>query len=235
MHIPNLLPLLLLHFLIPFSHSQTITPSPSIDQQQSPSPTTSLNYFSALAICNSAAPCTSYPILHDACVAEYDGDDKYLYCLCTTGYYDLRTACDACSVSLGIGLSEGPASLASGYRKECGNYGTEFGANVTTVAGTGIMGGLGLGGSGMVSVTGTDEGGLTRTSPTRYPSSPIGVTTRISKVGSDVPFGGLVSTGSDVATATATGSENRGVRTGGLPGRVVLPVAIPIMFWAMFF
>lgn len=116
------------------------------------------------------------------------------------------------------------------------------------------MGAAGLG-SGMASVTGVwsaggggsasfedeDEGGAVRTTPMSYPSSPIGVTTRIPSVGSDVPFGGLVSTGSEgftdvaTATATATGSESRGVRTWGVQGGMVLPVAISIMSRAILF
>lgn len=97
--------------------------------------------------------------------------------------------------------------------------------------GSGMAGVTGVGsaaGGGSVSFEDEDEGGFVRTSPMSYPS-----------VGSDVPFGGLVSTGSegftDVATATATGSESRGVKTWGVQGGMVLPIAISIMSRAILF
>ncbi|KAL8721860.1 MAG: hypothetical protein Q9225_001537 [Loekoesia sp. 1 TL-2023] len=245
----SLLPVLILHMclLLPtLSLTQIITPAPNPDlrrrQQSITSPTsiTSIPYWSALAICESAVPgCTQQTDLYEACNAEYNGDFKYLYCLCTTGYYDAVTACDACSVSLGIGSSLAfYSSQVSGYVSDCSKYATEYGGDVM-----GTWSGIMSVARASVTITGSgggdeSEGLVSMPSTSRtYPSSPIGVATRISSVGSDVPFGGLVSTGSegstDMATATATGSENRGSRGCGVQVEWVLIAAISVMFWAM--
>ncbi|KAI4189767.1 MAG: hypothetical protein L6R41_001250 [Letrouitia leprolyta] len=251
------------------SLSQKIAPTtPSNDlrfrqEQQTPSPTekparTSIDYWSAIGICLSIAPCTSHIALNDACEAEYNGDFKYLYCLCTTGYYDQLTECDACSVSLGIGFSQGSqyyASMASWYRSDCSRYAVQYSGDVITGTGTGIMGGAGLG-NGLASATGArsassgggggsttsedrDLGGLVKTLLANYLSNPTGVASRISSTRSDVPFGGLVDTGSagstNIVTATATGSESIAGRMYGVQGSMLPFLTILMVSWAVLF
>ncbi|KAF8251515.1 hypothetical protein K440DRAFT_613325, partial [Wilcoxina mikolae CBS 423.85] len=85
--------------------AQIITPAPSppprYDQQLKRQIKDFNSYASALDKCYSTGAACQYPDYYGACQAEYK-DLDYLWCLCTTGYYEAVHSCSSCKVSVGI-------------------------------------------------------------------------------------------------------------------------------------
>lgn len=115
-----------------------------LERRASKKTSTSLGSADALSYCQESVHGCSYQLtLYDACSAIYGDDLKYLYCLCTTGYHDAVSACDACSVSLGAmpasWMSEDVADGSSQCVSMSSKYGTDTHASntKTTKAGSG--------------------------------------------------------------------------------------------------
>jgi hypothetical protein len=215
--------LLFLFFLLPdISLAQQITAAPNLAErrvgpvlrrhevprrlQDDPgSSSSSVDSLSAFSYCWDNVPaCSSKMDLYDACEAEYDrGDDgKYLYCPCTTSYYDMMHSCDACSVSqgvkstslysVGLSLDDKDCSSRSSKHRSGGGGGTS--SRSSPASGDAAL----TTGSGAVRSTDSAASGSEATSDS---------------------FGGLVRTSGNSAAPTAVASDsasayaNGGVRS----------------------
>jgi hypothetical protein len=204
--------LLFLFFLLPdITLAQQITAAPNLAErrvgpvlrrhevprrrQDDSGSSSSVDSLSAYRYCRDNVPgCSSKLDLYDACEAEYDGGDdgQYLYCLCTTGYYDMMQSCDACSVSQGIkstslysvGLSMDDEGCSSRFSK----YGSGGGGGGTSSRSSPASGDAALTtGSGAVRSTDSAASGSEATSES---------------------FGGLIRTSGNLAAPTAVASDS---------------------------
>ena len=75
----------------------------------------------------SYAPCTTRETIYEACSSKYNGDLKYLYCLCTTGYHESGSLCDACDASTDSSTNlPSLSSKSSSHESECSSYTDEY-------------------------------------------------------------------------------------------------------------
>lgn len=125
-------------------HAQQITDAPSPDHYRAAvlrdtlrrRAETSLGSADALTYCQESAPgCSAQLTLFDACQSEYGNDNKYLYCLCTTGYHSAVSNCDACSVSLGAIPTSYLTLEVANDNFECNMWYSSFGSPSATVGG----------------------------------------------------------------------------------------------------
>ncbi|KAI5813112.1 hypothetical protein BZA77DRAFT_130329 [Pyronema omphalodes] len=77
--------------------------------------------MSAMHVCwSTGGACGSSQInLHDACTIEYQGSFDYLWCLCTTGYYDSLDKCSSCEASVGLKSTDFLVEAISSHKSGC--------------------------------------------------------------------------------------------------------------------
>lgn len=210
------------------SHAQLVTPAPSADDYlaalQRDHRRRSISGLEGLECFSLVSGCSRQLTLFDACQAEYGDDPKYLYCLCTKGYYAAMTECDKCSVSVGAMPSSDLSLEIHVNDMECSSWYSSYGTPNGTESRTTAAGSKGEPASTEASVTATPKGAArssasqTETAPSS--ASPTATATATATTPTE-PFGGLIGLPTTATAASPAKTSNSGAsssRTGlGLP------------------
>src|SRR5277367_3189274 len=167
--------------------AQTITPAPlrpllPRHPRPDPEPQTSIGTSDPFASCYSSVPgCSEQLTLFDECTSSYGTAFKYLYCLCTNGYYDAYHSCDACLVKFGVYSTAFLSTELSLDNVNCAMDSAQFGPGTSTLTG---FDGITFGG-GASTLTGSN--GVTFGSNATTLTGSIGVTLESGSTGAEAP------------------------------------------------
>jgi hypothetical protein len=178
---------------------QQITPAPLLSdrfhalRQKRQDTTLPLSVITYGLACEHDSPgCSAQLNLYDACKAEWGDDYYYLYCLCTTGYYDAMEACDSCSMTRGAFATSSYSSEVSSHTKQCKSDSSQFAGkepNGKTVGGT-----KGFTASVSASATSGKDGAESSTPSSTTEHSTGGASSTSAAVNTSDLLGGLIGT-----------------------------------------
>ena len=102
-----------------------------LELRQNPSAVSKEASSSSRKYCYSEPACSNELSRYDECTAEYGTNQKYLYCLCTNGYYDLGMECSSCDLQAGI-ITSINAEMTSYDSSRCASLAVVFGNATST-------------------------------------------------------------------------------------------------------